>query len=66
MVRYEAKVIEKNEDHNPGAIQSFRKEYRIRIGPELIFLKMTFLTQKFRLGGFAGCTFPLKSMGIFS
>ena len=57
MVRYEAKVLEKNEDHNPGAIQSFRKEYRIRISPELIFLKMTFLTKNSDKGALLGLYF---------
>ena len=48
MEGYEAKVLEKNEYHNPGASQSFRKECRIRKGPEPIFPKMTFLIQKLR------------------
>jgi hypothetical protein len=32
-------VLEKNEEQNPGAVQSFRKECRIRKSPELIFPK---------------------------
>ena len=66
MVRYEAKVLEKNKDQNTGAVQSFRKESRIRKRPELIFPKMTFLIEKPRCGGFARFSLPLKSKVIFS
>ena len=48
MEGYEAKVLEKNKDHNPGAYRLVRKECRIRKGPELIFPKMTFLIQNLR------------------
>ena len=65
-VRYEAKVVEKNEDHNPGAIQSFRKECGIRKGPRLIFQKSVFLIQKLRCGGFAGFSLLLKYDALFS
>ena len=43
MERCEAKVIEKNKNHNPGAYRLVRKEGRIGKGPEPIFQKMTFL-----------------------
>jgi hypothetical protein len=59
-------VIEKNEEQNPGAVQSFRKECRIRKSPELIFPKMTFLIQKLIRGGFDEFSLPLKSIGCFS
>ena len=48
MEGYKAKVLEKNEDHNPGAYRLVRKECRIRKGPELIIPKMTFLIQNLR------------------
>jgi hypothetical protein len=59
-------VLEKNEEQNPGAVKSFRKECIIRKGPELIFPKMTFWIKKLIFGGFAEFELPLKSMRFFS